>query len=630
MLQFSSALRCLSLLVLLVLTSSSLSSSLWGQQTLLPAKAPTIGRQLQRKLVQLDNLLNNQQWEEYAELIAELLDEPTDGLISVAGRREEKLYVDFAEICQRKLSQAPAQARDAYRRLVDFRAQAIFDRSLDGPDEQSLRQVADTMLCSSCGDDALWLLGELALSRGEFLAARLAWEKLVGLSYPESSISSAEVSARLALNSLRAGQRERAEQEIQQLKQRYPQAQGVWSGRSIVFAEELSALLEEAQSWRPLPVPNAWPSLGGNFQRTQSLPLTRESDLELAWHFPWSPGESNQFHPPVIGDQFIVCQDTDGIHALNRQNGESVFTADSKLLRQPVSSLLLYRDQVIGASDQQVWAIDTHRDGALAFRLTLDQPTEHFSGDGVIDGTHLLLELRSQDQFARSGIACFDLSTQELIWKRWVSSANIGSTIRGTSLAASPGVVYLSTNLGAIAAVRVVDGRILWLRTYARSSPGQPNVNSSCCLLAGDTLVVAPLDSRQLLAIDPTNGRLLWTRSGVVPSGSLVGAASGTVVLNSNGLHILDVRTGDVVASNFDFIPSGQCLLVGGIIYIPTQQGIQRIDLNSAEPITGGTPLSVNGSFGLLGCGDCLLAASQERLSMFRPLVESSGQTDGK
>lgn len=634
MLQLPSAFRCLALVLLMVFGNLSPSSSVCGQTTLLPAKPPTIGRQLQRKLIQLDNHLNNQQWTEYAALIVELLDEQSEGLVVVEGRREEKLYVDFTEYCQRQLAQAPPQALDANRRLVDSRAEAMFRQGLDSLNAQLLRQVADDMRCSTWGDEALWTLGELALSRGEFLAARTAWQKLAGFrSMPdslESSISPADVSARLALVSIRAGHWERAAQEIQELQQQYPQSQGEWAGRTIVFAEELPVLLEQARQWQPLPADNTWPTLGGNSRRSRALPQSYRSELELAWQFPLSGGELNHPRQPIISEHLVVCQDAAGVRGLARQSGEQVFLAEGKSLRAPVSSLLLYRDQVIGASAHELWAIDTDRDGALAFRLSLDEPTERLIGEGVIDGTHLLIEIRSEDQFARSGIACFDLATPRLLWKRWVSSANVGVPIVGTSIAASPGVVYLSTNLGAIAAVRVADGRILWLRTYARSSPGQQTVSASCCVLASDKLVIAPLDSRQLLAIDPTNGQLLWTRSGIAPNGWLVGASGNSLVLNSDGLHILDVRSGDVIASNFDVIPSGQCLLVNDELFVPTQQGVERIELDSGEQQGNAIPLSLAGSVDLLGCGDSLLAVGGEEINVFKAFLETQGQTDGK
>ena len=627
------ALRCLSLLVLVILGSLAFSSPTNGQPTLLPARPNAVGGQLRRKLVQLQNHLNNEQWRQYGQLIAELLDEQSDGLIAVAGSREEKLFVDFTEYCQRQLSQAPAPALAAYRRLVDSRAELMFRQGVAELDEQVLQQVADQMFCSSWGDDALWALGELSLHRGDYLAARAAWQKLDGvdhgLRYPDSPIDPAEVAARLALVSIRASQWDRAEQEIRELAALYPQAQGTWGGRKIVFAEELALLLDRAQQLPSLPAPEAWPTVGGSFQRTQLLPQSFEGNLELAWQFSLAQDGSAFYPPPIVSEQLVIFQDTAGVHGLDRETGEQSFLASGELFRQPVSSLTACDDRVLGVMGHQCWAIDADRDGALSFRLKLDGRNEQLLGAGLVDGTHILFELRSPDQFSRVGIACFDLATRKLVWKKWVASANVGSPTVGSALAASPGVVYLCTNLGAIAAVRVEDGRVLWLRTYSRGVPGQTTAHACSCLLTSSTLLVSPTDSRQLLALDPTNGEVLWTRSGIDPAGVLVGATDDRIVLSNNGLHILNVSNGDVVASNFESIPVGQCLLVGDVVFVPTEQEIRSIALDSGEQIGHSIPLPSSGRVDLLGCKDFLLAIGGQQLSMFRVSQDTQRTSDG-
>lgn len=622
------------MMVLSLFSGTQCCSSAHAQPKPLPGRPPTIGGHLQRKLLRLQNYLQNEQWDEYAQLMTELLDERSEGLVTVEGNRDERLLVSFTEHCQRLLSQAPAPAIESYRQLIDSRAEALYRLGLAQYDERALQRVADTMFCSSWGDDALWALGELALQRGDCLAARFAWQKLDtthnGLSYPDSTSPQAEVQARLALVSISAGHTERAEREIQELSQRYPQARGTWGGREVNFAEELRSLLVSSQQWAAKPIEDNWLTLGGDFQRTRSLPNDYSAQLQQAWHFPLFAEASSPIPQAIFSNELAFVQDGDGIHALNLATGMDAFTATGEVFRRPITSITSCRDKLIGVSDEEIWAIDVARDGALAYRWEFEEKRERFAGAAVVDGTHLLLERRSHDQFARAGIVCFDLATRQFVWKRWVASAVLGGPPPGSAIAASPGVVYHCTNLGAVAAVRIADGHILWLRTYARSMPGQGIPNASSCMLVSGTLVALPNDSRQLLALDPTSGTILWTRSGIDPGGSLVGATRNRVVLNNNGLHVLDLGNGDVVASNFDITPTGQCLVAGDVVYVPTPQEIKRIDLTSGELLDLGIPWHGSPAFDLIGTREGLLAVGQTQLSMFQLQTDLEGILDGQ
>ena len=79
------------------------------------------------------------------------------------------LYVDVRRFCQRRLAQLPPEARAIYRNRVDGAGRALVSpggraAAISG----LLRRVVDQAFCSSWGDDALELLGDLAFQDGRF------------------------------------------------------------------------------------------------------------------------------------------------------------------------------------------------------------------------------------------------------------------------------------------------------------------------------------------------------------------------------------------------------------------------------------------------------------------------------
>ena len=633
----SRALAILSLAVLLLGMCSILQTLLpvaAAQDSTLPGRPEAIGVQLRRKLSRLQSYLTDQQWPEYASLVVELLDEQTSGLVAIEGQLQEKLYVDFAQYCQRQLSLAPPEAIAQYRQLVDSRAESLFREGMAETDETILQRVVDQMFCSSWGDDAAAALGELALTRGEYLRARRAWQMLsrdsLGLEHPDVEMTQAEVAARLALVSIRAGQSKRARAEIQQIKIHYPQAKGRWGGEEIVFADRLPQLLEAADASREVDSNHSWPTVGGNFQRTYHSRQQSEGAFVEGWKSPVNPDAASPVVLPIASERLVISQDADGVRAFTRSGGDEVFHSEGQILKEGSGTLTAYRNQVLGVTGDTLWSVDVDRDGALAYRIPLDEPGAVLTGAAVIDHSYLLLETRSEGHFARSGLVCFDLATQQIVWKRWICSANQSSHAWRSSLAASPGVVYLSTNLGAIVAVRVSDGRVLWLRTYSRSEPATSSLAGNCCMLVDDTLVIYPSDSLQLWALDPTSGEVRWTRSGIDPAASLVGATRERVLLNNDGLHILDLETGDIAASNFEFSPFGQGVVLGDVLYAPAEREIVRYDLSTGEQLPGSLNLAWSGGANLIATADCLVAVGPQEMAFFELQQPEQGNIDGQ
>ncbi|MBA3485022.1 MAG: hypothetical protein H0T51_24765, partial [Pirellulales bacterium] len=292
-----------------------------------------------RQLERLKWLAEHQSWDEVFDVADELLADPADGWVAV---EPERCTGVRAEV-HRQLAALPSAGLAAYRLRVDPLADDWLRRGIEDRDERLLRQLVDRAFCSSAGDDALLALGEIALERGDYQAARAAWQVVQSetdgegaTAYPDTSLSLADVRARLALVSLRDGDLDRAEREIAELSAQHPEATGRLGGRDVSYAARLGEMLAQASEWPGAPGTHGnWPTLFGNSRRTNvdSLATPATAKFEQAWSLPITPlAEATEISRqpaayPVVADGTIVFQDAAGIHAVSFERDQDAPTA---------------------------------------------------------------------------------------------------------------------------------------------------------------------------------------------------------------------------------------------------------------------------------------------------------------
>lgn len=150
-------------------------------------------------------LTANRRWDEVIETLRQVTDNQGQRVIAVVPGH----YVRLRDYCHRRLAALPPEALAAYREQVDGQAEAWFAEALAAQNEQReqrLRKIVDQLYCSSRGDDALRLLGEFALERGDYGAARGYWEQL--LEAPPSIVKAADYAALEKAGDLTADERE--------------------------------------------------------------------------------------------------------------------------------------------------------------------------------------------------------------------------------------------------------------------------------------------------------------------------------------------------------------------------------------------------------------------------------------
>jgi outer membrane protein assembly factor BamB/tetratricopeptide (TPR) repeat protein len=302
-----------------------------------------------------DNLLRNaanhardSQWGEAIEIYQRVIQQFGDKVArmpkDVLGgdpKGDSLLYVDVRRFCQNKIAELPPEARAIYRSRVDPQAERWFRQGQATRDRTSLRRLISQAFCSSWGDDALELLGDLAFQDGEFEEALTDYRQLVPdskadaatLIHPDPSIDLARVAAKKLLCRAAIGENVPSRTDLEAFKTAYPEAKGALAGRTQPYAQTIAEALSEDKLAPPLQPDGRWPTFAGSPTRTRVVPgpvdvgsLQWKVDLDRI-----EPGQALRggirrgtlvpigqvaaerllgYHPIVIRDQVIVANDS--------------------------------------------------------------------------------------------------------------------------------------------------------------------------------------------------------------------------------------------------------------------------------------------------------------------------------
>ena len=255
------------------------------------------------------------------------------------------LYVDLRQFCQRKIAALPAEAREVNRSRVDVQAERWFRQGVSGRDRTALRRVIDQAFCSSWGDEALELLADLAFQDGRFGEALASYRQIVpdkpgdatNLVHPDPSVDIARVAAKKLLSRAALGENPPADSDVDAFAKAYPDAKGSLAGREGLYAETLVEALKLDHLAPPSQPDGRWPTFAGAPTRTRVVPGSVDVG-SVQWHVELQsvsfgvrrgygrgiapmtnsgrPDRLLAFHPIVLGDQVIVCDD-DEILAYN-------------------------------------------------------------------------------------------------------------------------------------------------------------------------------------------------------------------------------------------------------------------------------------------------------------------------
>ena len=248
-------------------------------------------------------------------------------------------------------------------------------------------------------------------------------------------------------------------------------------------------------------------------------------------------------------------------------------------------------DETLPSNTGYLVCLDLESQGKLKWKISPDEhrdPRWAFEGSPLTDGTNVYIAMRFSDIQPQSHVACFDLRSGALRWRKLVcaadSIAHNASTeeITHNLLTLGRGTLYVNTNLGAVAAMDAADGRIRWLYAYPRverSSQMQHafrDLNPAVPYLGG--VFAAPSDFDGVLALDVSTGQRLWSIGDSLDGAiHLLGATHGSLWASGNLLWQINVDSGKIINQLPGSLDQtmlrgyGRGLLANGRVYWPAR-----------------------------------------------------------
>ena len=486
------------------------------------------------------------QWDIAVSILQELIDSNGDTLVPAEPGR----YLNTGDYCHLLISQFPDVGLTAYRSRVDSQAEEWFESGRKTFDEQPLLRVVNSAFNSSVGDDALWLLGELAFEQGQFALARQYWSLLVPplaqdvdpaaqksendqpttnqsqdyLTHPDPLVSREEVLARLVLCSIFEGNIARAKSEHAVCVSKFPDATGKLAGQTGKLVEILSDVLSESANWHDVEVVHHEKAVpGGRFSRS-GLSVSSPQTHELIWRRAIPP---NRFQGPA-SRMTLETEAPSPFFPLADKNSVFICGADS------VFAFDL-------ATGRPKWAIDENDDGCI-FSNILERPvTPHLPSAGMAWYSLSLSEgrlyarmgppvtRRSQnegnsfseivglDVGQREGELVFHVTSDVLDLEAESPEATSWS-FEGTPVVAN-GRVYVSARRGfpedetIVACFDENSSRLLWKRKVCasrKSASERFNLIGQNLLTLGDGRLFLCTGTGAIAALDSLTGRIQW------------------------------------------------------------------------------------------------------------------------
>jgi outer membrane protein assembly factor BamB len=266
-----------------------------------------------------------------------------------------------------------------------------------------------------------------------------------------------------------------------------------------------------------------------------------------------------------------------------------------------------------------------------------------FEGAPLVDGGNLYVAMRRRNNLrAQAHVACFRIKPNraELRWRRFIAAAEtLGqgqhTEYTHTMLTLDQGVLFVNTNLGAVAALAAETGEIHWIARYPRAPIQNDDPDRSRlhlfrdlnpCLVHKDLVMAAPTDSDQVFALDAATGMVLWSTGPqrAVDAVHLLGVGGGHLIASGHRLYWIDIHNGRI-AGKFparvqDALRGyGRGILAGRYVYWPTRERIYIFDQHNMRQMRQPIDLAPIGMTGgnLVIVDGVLLIASAGRLAAF-------------
>lgn len=633
----------------------------------------------------LGDARNNEAWEQLPDEYYRVMQESGEALVAF-GRAHGagQCAVQVRRYCHERLALLPAASLAHYRQRVDAEAKALLEQGRQARAPAPLRRLVDEFFCSSCGDQALDMLGDLAFERGRFDEARHWWGLLVPLDpadgaplrFPNPQVDLIGIEAKQILAMIFQGRLNESAVAIARFEERHPRAAGHLAGRTGPFAATLAKTLAEFRREKIANNADAWPTFAGAPSRNRVLSWGLSWEDGPTWQVPLpalfaAPERSAltrraAFHPIIIDNQVLIA-DHRSVISYHLLTGKELFRYDliRAGLRSPGSPL---RDEyrlprfTLSADRQRVYA----RLGRQGLSAKKDQPSYlvcldladkrelwhleapgddksigFFEGAPLVDDGRLYVALsKLTDRQVATSIVCYDTAGRQR-WRREVcecpefdSDVN-GPRYRQHLLTLAGGQIVYCAHTGAIVAVDAATGQPTWAIRYPSRGPliadYEPSPRDLApCIYADGHIYAAPLDCERIFCIDANTGRVRWEADGI-EAVHLLGVAHGRLfVATREGMRALLTSGGQIdwAAQPSDGrLPSlGRGVLAGTSIYWPTPSRSLAVTMLGGELDQDSTRMQMLPAGNWAAGQGCLAIAGLSDLYVFVPADQQPGR----
>lgn len=446
------------------------------------------------KFAQAQRMERLKEWAKAADLYQEVLEKFSDRVVPSQVDNDNNIYQYISVIAavQQKMAAWPVDGLDVYRNRYEAAAAAIVD-STKSDDRGAMQQVLNRYFATETAKSAGMRLIDLYLESGEFSAAAWMGEQLLAL-HPNLIVERPRVMYRVSLAYQLAGEQERAQAKLQDLRNKHPRDMGVIRGSDTNLADSLATELSREITSVTGMADSSWPMFGGSPDRTRvsnatgrpgaklySIPLAKPDFSKLPkeqqMQFTARDGQDQDNGRtlgvmPVIDRGELFFQDGQRLYGVNVETGVplpgwlATYPGDQKGQYQHPSNRSTTSGHLLTVTltDKSVLAIMGQSDRMAQFygfgagppggtRLVcLDRATgkerwvatsrnlppdsglqnAEFSGSPMVMENSVVVSARSAKggQFEDCYAICFDLETGKYKWNCYIASANDAAQAR--------------------------------------------------------------------------------------------------------------------------------------------------------------------------------------------------------
>ena len=553
-----------------------------GDTTQLPGHS----EQTRKRLAQAEITLGTGDATTATNQLQQIIDEAGGDWVEVEPGR----FLPARTIAQQLLARLPVADLQRYQDRIDAPAKKLLDTGLKNNDPAPLRTLVTRYSVSRHAEAALLRLGDLALERGDARRAESYWTQLQSNSgtLPDSPTKPEELQARIILARILQDDQAGAEKLLKQLETEHPDAQGSIAGVEGKLADTLQSLLKNPPRLNADSGPKGWPTFGRTPERVNRVPATpsyywperpswqvrfptaeRPNPTTLAWQ--------TAYHPVVLKGVAYVAV-ADHVLGYDVQTGTLQFEYNSRTDPRIQNTTLTTNVPVerpqrltLSVGNDRIYArlgnpqITSSNDDSVIVEFdSALQPIRYLrppklkDEQAVWEGAPLCVKGRIYALLTRFEgtrinhvVACYGLSSSELLWVRPLSNAPIDTgTPREEHLLLSyaDGKIVFASHTGVVVAIHAETGEPVWAVQYPSiSTPISPYRSRSPAIVDQGRVFVAPVDSPRILALDGDSGKTLW-QSEELEIEQLLGVSWGRLIATihkpNRGIRGFDAATG--------------------------------------------------------------------------------------